>query len=81
MAQSWLIELSDNVKRLRPAHAWFLEIDLVCKVCVSVCLPPRLVITSGMMWCDVDPIWLGKILINDLQFAKVPEFCTIQCCK
>ena len=24
----------------------------VC-VCVCVCPPPRLLITSGMMWCDV----------------------------
>ena len=25
---------------------------------VSVCLPPRLVINSGVMWCDMDLIWL-----------------------
>ena len=25
----------------------------VC-VCVRVCPPPRLRITSGMMWCDID---------------------------
>ena len=32
----------------------------VC-VCVSVCPPPRLVITSGMMWRDMDPYdWLNK---------------------
>ena len=30
-------------------------------VCVSVCPPPRLVITSGMMWHDMDPYdWLNK---------------------
>ena len=40
---------------------WFLEIDLVREVCVSVCLPPRLVITSGVMWRDMDPYdWLNK---------------------
>ena len=33
----------------------------VC-VCVYVymCVCPRLLITSGMMWCDIDPIWLVK---------------------
>ena len=36
----------------------------VC-VCVSACVcvspPPRLLITSGMMWCDIDPYdWLNK---------------------
>ena len=25
---------------------------------VRVCVPPRLLITSGMMWCDIDPIQL-----------------------
>ena len=40
----------------RLARAWFLQIDLVCEACVyvSVCLPPGLVITSGMMWHDMD---------------------------
>ena len=55
---------------LWPAHAWFLKIDpvrivrmCVC-VCVCVCLcvcvspPPRLLITSDMMWRDIDPIRL-----------------------
>ena len=44
---------------LNQVHAWFLEIDLVLEVCVcvcvSVCPPLRLVITSGVMWCDMDP--------------------------
>ena len=34
----------------------------VC-VCVCVCVspPPRLSITSGVMWCDIDPYdWLNK---------------------
>ena len=39
----------------RPA-AGFLEIDPVHKVSVSVCPPPRLLITSGMMWHDMDPM-------------------------
>ena len=28
--------------------------------CACVPLPPRLLIVSGMMWHDVDPIWLTK---------------------
>ena len=56
---------------LRPARAWFLRIafvrELLCVcvcvcvrvcVCVFVCPPPRLSITSGVMWCDIDPIRL-----------------------
>ena len=27
-------------------------------VCVCVCLPSRLLITSGVTWRDMDPIWL-----------------------
>ena len=46
---------------LNQASAWFLDIDLVREVCVCVCvyvsvyLPPRLVITSGVIWHDMDP--------------------------
>ena len=47
----------------RSAHVWFIEIDFVrdmCNVCVcvSVCLPPRLLITSGVIWTKYD--WLNK---------------------
>ena len=31
----------------------------VC-VCLHVCPPPRLLITSGVMWRDIDPIRLVK---------------------
>ena len=31
----------------------------VC-VCVCVCPPPRLLITSGVMWCDIDSRRLVK---------------------
>ena len=53
----------------RPAGAWFLKIDpvwIVCMcvrvfACVCVCVSaPRLLITSGMMWCDMDSIQLVK---------------------
>ena len=43
----------------RPARAWFLSIASVRKLqYVCVCLPQRLLITSGMMWRDIDPIRL-----------------------
>ena len=46
----------------RPAaRAWFLRIASVRELlyaCLCVCPPPRLSITSGVMWCDIDPIRL-----------------------
>ena len=45
----------------RSAHAWFLKIvpvqTSVC-ICVCVCPPPRLLITSGMIWTPYN--WLNK---------------------
>ena len=46
-------------------HAWFLEIALVyalvyVSVCVSACLPPRALITSGVIWCDIGRVRLVK---------------------
>ena len=46
---------------LQLAHAWFLEIVPVqTSVCVFVCVcpPPRLLITSGVIWTPYD--WLKK---------------------
>ena len=45
--------------------AGYLKIDFVWEVsmcvCVSVCPPPRLLITSGVMWCDMGLCdWLNK---------------------
>ena len=38
-------------------HAWFPKIALVCaSVHVCVCLPPRALITSGVIWCDIDRV-------------------------
>ena len=40
----------------------FLELLLSANVCMlvcvfaCVCVPPRLLITSGVMWCNIDPI-------------------------
>ena len=46
----------------RPVSAWFLKIvfvkTFVCLcvyICMCMCLHPRLLITSGMMWCNIDP--------------------------
>ena len=54
---------------LWPARAWFLEIVSVrTSVCVCVCLcvcpPPRLLITSGVMWHDMDLIQLVKQVLQ-----------------
>ena len=54
----------------RPARAWFLKIDPVWIVCMSVCVcvfvcpRPRLLITSGMMWHDIDLIRLVKQVLQ-----------------
>ena len=52
----------------RPGQTWFVEIDFVqdMYMCVSVCLPPRLLIISGMAWCDMDPSYM--IVKQVLQF-------------
>ena len=45
----------------RPACAWFLKIASVHEFLYAcVRLPPRLLITSGVMWCDIDLIRLIK---------------------
>ena len=50
----------------RPAGAWFLKIVSVqMSACVFVHVSaPRLLITSGMMWCDMDPIRLVKQVLQ-----------------
>ena len=39
----------------RPVRAWFLKVDPVQIVCMCVSAP-RLLITSGVMWRDIDLI-------------------------
>ena len=42
--------------------AWFLELVLSRKsVCVRVCVPPKLLITSGVMW-HVAILWVKEFL-------------------
>ena len=44
---------------IRPACAWFLRIASVSEcLCVCLCSPPRLLITSGVIWTPYD--WLNK---------------------
>ena len=53
--------------RPRPVHAWFLIIALSVNVymhmlvCLCVCPPLRLLLTNGVMGCDIDTYdWLNK---------------------
>ena len=46
-----------GARRLQPARAWFLKIVSV-QMSVCVCPPPRLFITSGVIWTPCD--WLNK---------------------
>ena len=52
----------------RLACAWFLKIDPVqivgMDVCVCVCPRPRLLITSGVIWHDVNLIRLVKQVLQ-----------------
>ena len=41
-------------------HTYILSANVCMRVCLCVCPPPRLLITSGVMWCDIDPYdWLN----------------------
>ena len=39
-------------------HVSFIEFDFVYDMCIYLCLPPRLLIISGMIWTPHD--WLNK---------------------
>ena len=62
------------------AHAWFLKIDLVrivgmnACVCASVCPHPRILITSGVMWHDMDLIQLVKQVLQ-LLYGNCSRYC------
>ena len=64
-------------------HTWFLKIDpvgivsirflCVC-VCVCVCPRPRLLITSGMMWRDMNLILLVEQVLQ-LLYGNCSRYC------
>ena len=62
---AWIVK--ENNVFLNQARAWFLKIVSVrmsvC-VCVCVCPPLRLLITSGVMWHDMDPMRLVKQVLQ-----------------
>ena len=51
-----------NYDTFKLGASGFLELNVCMSVCLHVCvsLPPRLLITSGVMWCDIDLIQLVK---------------------
>ena len=53
-----------GAQRRRPACTWFLKVDPVRIISMCVCLPPRLLITSGVMWRDIDPVRLVKQVLQ-----------------
>jgi len=34
------------------------------RMCVCVCPPPRLLITSDVIWCDIEPLCLVKQVLG-----------------
>ena len=38
-------------------------------VCVSVCTSQSTLITSGMVWCDIDQLWLIKQVLRLFRFS------------
>ena len=50
----------------RPVHPWFLKIDPVRIIGMRVCVSPRprLLITSGVMWHDMNLIRLVKQVLQ-----------------
>ena len=46
-------------------------------VCVCVCPPPRLLITSGMMWRDMNPMRLVKQVLQLYMATVVINGCVL----
>ena len=56
-----LLFIAHSRAKAQATCAWFLKIALVrASVCVSVCPPPRVLITSGVIWCDIGRMQLVK---------------------
>ena len=53
------------------ACTWFLEITFVSASCACVCLFPKALITSGVIWCDIDLVWLVKQVLWLFHFLFV----------
>ena len=52
-----------------------LSANVCLRVCLCLCPPLRLLITSGLMWCDIDPYnWLNKFY--GLYVAAVVGICS-----
>ena len=49
-----LVILNHACAGLRPARARFLKLFLYGRLYACVCPTPRLLITSGVMWLDID---------------------------
>ena len=54
---------------LNQARAWFLEIVLCGCLYACVCPPPRLLITSGVIWTPYD--WLNKFYSRYMEIVVV----------
>ena len=73
-------KFSNQARWHEAAHAWFLKIDLVRIVgmnvyaCACVCPHPRLLITSGVIWHDMDLIQLVKQALQ-LLYGNSSRYC------
>ena len=70
-----LLFLNQACISLWPVRAWFLKIDAVriIGMCMCVSPHPRLLITSGMMWRDMDLIQLVKQVLQ-LLYGKCSRY-------
>ena len=67
---TWLCLFRPGTRSQRPRMPGFLKLlwstcqyACVC-LCLSVCPPPRPLITSGVIWCDIDRVRLVKQVLQ-----------------
>ena len=61
----WWLFLNQVHAGRKAARAWYLKIDPVWIVCMLLCVSaPRLLITSSVMWHDMDLIRLDKEVLQ-----------------